>query len=81
MQPEQSPSKDGGFDFRRKPTKDIKGIIDLIHLEDGGFNHLEDYKMIVYQKVARLELKLRNLIPQTTFFILDCLLCLSVRLP
>src|SRR5688500_19843339 len=42
---EQSPSKDGGFDFRLKPTKDTKGIIDLTHLEDGGFNHLEDYKL------------------------------------
>jgi hypothetical protein len=43
---EEPLSKDSGFDFQLNPTKGIKGIINLNPLENGGFNHLEDYKPI-----------------------------------
>ena len=42
---EEPLSKDSGFGFQLKLTKYVKGIISLNNLENGGFNHLEDYKI------------------------------------
>src|SRR5688500_13323183 len=69
---EQPPSKDGGFDFRLKPTKNTKGIIDLTHLEDGGFNHLEEYKKITLEnlQLKSRHISLNNFFPIEASFVL-----------